>query len=165
MPAILPAFVLLLSVIGTLPAQTPVKVCVAQSTTFASRDEAGPVATALSRQTLRSGRAVVAVPIAAEAGFASADQLRASACDYLVRLQPVIFPEAGMNVANDAASTPSAAGPDRDYPVLNYQIFPPGEARAVAHGVAIYQWKSRGHARTLQMNYPALAARIAKTVN
>jgi hypothetical protein len=123
---------------------TALRVCVTQTTTFdAPTGEAPRLADAISQQKLRSGRPITAISVPAESDKGFASQIQTNGCDYLVQLKPWVNSQGGMNAANDAVGSPSAAVPvyhsGLDYPVLKYELFKIGQKHSIARGEAIYQ--------------------------
>jgi hypothetical protein len=169
MPTLLRLFVAGLVLVTTNPSlmaqKAPANVCVAEASMPNSPEgEATPLARAVSKLKLRSGRAIAGIALRAKSETALSSEIRAHDCDYLVRLRPSGFSQGGMNNANDAVGSPSAAGPayDRglDYPLLTYELYRVGEKRSVARGMAAYQ--HTGLRRKLEADYRSLAVRIVQ---
>jgi len=146
----------------------PAKVCIVQTSgSHASTGEAVRFADAVSQQKLLSGRPITGISLLAKSKKELASQIQTNGCDYLVRLQPFVDTEGGMNAANDAVGSPSAAGPvshpGLDDPVLTYELWKIGQKHSLARGAAIYQHTGVRH-NLLAVDYGALAVRVVRQI-
>jgi hypothetical protein len=146
----------------------PAKVCIVQTSgSDASTGEALRFADAVSQQKLLSGRPITGFSLLAKSKKELASQIQTNGCDYLVRLQPFVDTEGGMNAANDAMGSPSAAGPayhpGLDDPVLTYELWKIGQKHSLARGAAIYQYTGGRH-NLLAPDCGAFAARVVRQI-
>jgi len=154
---------------------TPIKVCVG-SRVSEMESVIGRLASALSKQQLRSGGAISGLALSAKSDTELAKEVQSNGCNYLVDLWPWKSLERNLSVpyftTADGSGSPQPDAtasltndvhdpPELERPALNYQIRRVSDNHNVAKGTQLSQ---QVYARHRGIKYPtdyyALAAKI-----